>query len=63
MYLSLLVLPFLSYLSTNLLGRFIGINGSCILSTLSILGSFILAICVFFEVSIVGSSCSLHACS
>ena len=42
MYLCILVLPFLSFFSTNLLGRFIGIRGCCILATVSILSSFLL---------------------
>lgn len=57
MYLSILTFPFLSFLSTNLLGRYIGIYGCCILATTSILSSFLLSICAFFEVSITGSPC------
>jgi hypothetical protein len=63
MYLSILVLPFLSFLSTNLLGRFIGILGCCFLSTASILTSFALALCVFFEVAITGLPCLVTLCN
>lgn len=63
MYLTLLTLPFLGFLSTNLLGRYVGIFGSCLLSTLSILLSFIIALFVFFEVAISGSLCLVTAFS
>jgi hypothetical protein len=47
MLLCLLLFPLLSYLSTNLLGRYIGILGSCILASVSIFMSFILSIITF----------------
>jgi hypothetical protein len=59
MYLIVILMPFLSYLSTNLLGRFIGIYGCCFLATTSIFVSFFLSIYVFFEVVISGSPCTI----
>jgi len=59
MYLSILVFPFLSFFSTNLLGRFIGIKGSCILATFSIAFSFVLAIFIFYESALCGSVCTV----
>jgi hypothetical protein len=59
MYLSVLLFPFLSYFSTNLFGRIIGINGSNILATFSILFSFVLSIFIFYESALCGSICTL----
>lgn len=59
MYLSILILPFISFLSTNIFGRFIGIFGSCILSTLLIFLSFLFSILSFFEVCISNSPCHI----
>jgi hypothetical protein len=45
----------------TLLGRFIGIFGSCILATFSIVFSFTLAIFIFYEAALCGSVCSCRA--
>ena len=58
MYLLILLFPFLSFISTNLFGRFIGVYGSRILSTLSIILSFMLSLLAFYESAISGSVCS-----
>lgn len=63
MYLCILILPFLSFLSTSLLGRFIGIYGSCILSTASIATSFLLSTLAFYEAAICGSPCTISVSS
>jgi NADH-ubiquinone oxidoreductase chain 5 len=63
MYLCILVLPFLSFFSTNLLGRFIGIRGCCILATVSILSSFLLSIVAFYECAINSAPCTILVCS
>ena len=59
MHLCILLLPFLGFFTTNLLGRFIGIYGSCILATFSIFLSFCSSLLVFYEVSICGSPCTV----
>ena len=59
MLLCLLLFPLLSYLSTNLLGRYIGILGSCILASFSIFMSFILSIVTFYECTITDSVCTI----
>jgi hypothetical protein len=63
MYLCILILPFLSFLSTSLLGRYIGIYGSCILSTASIATSFLLSTLAFYEAAICGSPCTISVSS
>jgi len=57
MYLCILLFPLLSFLFTNLAGRFIGINGSCILATTSIILSFLFSCLAFYEVGLCGSQC------
>lgn len=59
MYLCILILPFLSFFSTNLLGRYIGIYGSCILATLSIFSSFLLSLFAFYESAMCASPCTI----
>jgi proton-translocating NADH-quinone oxidoreductase chain L len=59
MYLSILIFPFLSFFSTNIFGRYIGIFGSNVLSTFSIAFSFTLAIFIFYESAICGSVCTI----
>ena len=58
LYLLILLFPFLSFISTNLLGRYIGVYGSRILSTLSIFLSFMLSLLAFYESALSGSVCS-----
>nr|WEL36011.1 NADH dehydrogenase subunit 5 [Phaeocystis rex] len=59
----ILLFPFLSFLTTNLLGRSIGVFGSRILSTFSILISFVLSLFVFYESAVSGSICTINALS
>jgi NADH:ubiquinone oxidoreductase subunit 5 (subunit L)/multisubunit Na+/H+ antiporter MnhA subunit len=60
MYLCILILPFLSFISCICFGRFIGTSGACFLSTLSIFLAFLLALFSLFETAILGSTCSVH---
>jgi NADH:ubiquinone oxidoreductase subunit 5 (subunit L)/multisubunit Na+/H+ antiporter MnhA subunit len=59
MYFCILILPFLSFLSCCCFGRFIGINGSCFLSTTAIFSSFVLSLFAFYETAILGSNCEI----
>ena len=59
MYLCILVFPFLSFVFTNLLGRFLGVKASCMLSTFSIFLSFIFSILAFYEVAVKSSFCTV----
>jgi len=54
-----LLFPFLSFGSCILFGRFIGVNGSCLLSTSAIFISFFLSLFAFFETAILGSNCEI----
>jgi hypothetical protein len=56
MYSLVLLLPLLSFLSTNCLGRFIGIFGSCLLATASIFLSFSFSVFAFYEVALSDST-------
>jgi hypothetical protein len=60
MYFCILVLPFLSVISCLLLGRFIGVSGSCFLSTSAIACAFFLSLFAFFETAVFGSMCNIH---
>jgi NADH:ubiquinone oxidoreductase subunit 5 (subunit L)/multisubunit Na+/H+ antiporter MnhA subunit len=59
MYFCILTLPFLSFLSCSCFGRYIGINGSCLLSTSAIFSSFVLSVFAFYETAIMGSTCEI----
>ena len=50
MYLTLIFLPFISFISSGLFGRFIGPQGSKFLTINCILIDFVLAITIFYEV-------------
>ena len=63
MYFCILVLPFLSFFSCICFGRFIGINGSCILSTTAIFLSFALSLFAFFETVVFNSNCEIFLAS
>ena len=60
MYFSVLLLPFLSFFTTNLFGRFLGTHGCRLFSTTSVFLSFLLSIIIFFEIAIANSPCILH---
>jgi len=58
MYLCIIVLPFLSFISCFFFGRFIGISGACFLSTTAIFLSFLIALLMVYELAICGSCCN-----
>jgi len=60
MYLCILLLPFLSFISCICFGRFIGTSGSCIMSTSAIALAFFISLFAFFETAVFGSSCNIH---
>lgn len=60
MYLSIIVLPFLSSLMCGLFGRFLGKEGASFIAPLSILVSAILSWIIFFEVGLSGSYCFIN---
>jgi|TARA_B100000683_G_C12268122_1_gene464544 hypothetical protein len=57
MYLCIILLPFLSFISCFFFGRFIGIAGSCFLSTSAIFMSAFIALFMIYETAICGSCC------
>jgi len=57
MYLTLISLPFLSSIVSGLAGRWIGGRGAAILSTLSIISTFLLSCFAFYEVALLKSPC------
>jgi len=58
MYLCIIILPFLSFVSCFFFGRFIGISGSCLLSTTAIFLSFFITVFMIYETAISGSCCN-----
>jgi hypothetical protein len=52
-------MPFLSFISCSLFGRFIGTNGALFLSTSAIATSFFLSLFCLYETAICGSVCNL----
>jgi hypothetical protein len=60
MYFCILILPFLSFVSCIGFGRFIGISGSCLLSTTAIFLSFLLSVFALYETAVLGSSCTIY---
>jgi len=58
MYLCIIILPFLSFISCFFFGRFIGISGSCFVATLAIFSSFFIALFMVYETAICGSNCN-----
>ena len=59
MYLCILILPFLSFISCICFGRFIGTSGSCFLSTSAIVLTFFLSLLSFFENAVLNSTCTI----
>ena len=59
MYFCILILPFLSFISCVFFGRYIGILGSCFLSTSAIFTSFFLSVFALYETAVLGSNCTL----
>jgi len=62
MSICILILPFLSFLTSNLFGRFIGVLGACLLSTSAILTAFLISTIVFYEVTICSSPFTIVVC-
>ncbi len=58
MYLNIILFPFLSFISCFFFGRFIGIIGSCVLSTFAIMSSAAIAMFIVYETALCGSSCN-----
>lgn len=63
MYLLILFFPFISAFLTGLFGRFIGRHGSVIISTSCLLFSFLIALFIFYEVSLSQSICHIKTIS
>jgi len=59
MYLCILLLPFLSFLTTNLTGRFVGGYGSNFIAPVSILTTLFLSFFAFYESFIAMSCCTV----
>jgi hypothetical protein len=62
MYLCLLLLPFLSFFSCIFFGRFIGMDGACLLSTAAIMLSFFLSVFAVYEIAILDTNCNIFLC-
>jgi NADH:ubiquinone oxidoreductase subunit 5 (subunit L)/multisubunit Na+/H+ antiporter MnhA subunit len=60
MYLNILFLPFLSFIVSSCFGRFIGREGSMIISTGCIILTAVLSTITFYEVAIASSNCYLQ---
>ena len=60
MYLTIIILPLLGSIVSGFFGRKIGVTGSQILTTLSILITTILAIISFFEIGFNDNSVSIY---
>jgi NADH:ubiquinone oxidoreductase subunit 5 (subunit L)/multisubunit Na+/H+ antiporter MnhA subunit len=60
MYLLIVFLPLLSFLSASLFGRYIGRTGSAFLTTSLIFLTAFLSTIVFYEVAIAESNCYIH---
>ena len=60
MYLSIIVLPFLSSLICGFSGRFLGKEGASLIAPLSIFVSAIISWIIFFEVGLSGSYCFIN---
>ena len=52
MYLNLIFLPLISSISAGLFGRYIGSNGSSIITVICLLMTFLISVLVFFEVAL-----------
>lgn len=59
MYLVVIATPLLSFLTAICLGRLLGFRGICLLSTSCIFFTFFLSSCIFYEVALSNSPCSI----
>ena len=60
MYILLVCLPFIGFVSSILFGRYIGARGAAVLTTSLLALSTLLSGIVFYEVGLCGSSCTIH---
>lgn len=60
MYLSIIVLPLISFLCIFCCGRFFGKRGTFLISILSAFGSSILGMGIFYEVALCGVPCQIN---
>jgi hypothetical protein len=60
MYFCIIILPFLSFFMCIFFGRFIGIAGSCFLSTICIFSAFFLSVFALYETALLNSSCTIY---
>ena len=60
MYLLIILIPLLSFLSASLFGRFIGRTGSTLITTCSLFITAILSTIAFYEVAIAESNCYIR---
>ena len=63
MYLTILALPFLSALTTGLLGRKLGITGARIIACTCLISAAILSLVAFYEVGLNQSSVTITLCT
>jgi len=60
MYLLLIFLPFLSFLTASLFGRYLGRKGTCFITTACIFLTAFLSSIAFYEVAIGESNCYIE---
>lgn len=60
MYLLVLLLPLLASIAAGLFGRFLGFRGAAIVTTSSVVLSFLLSCVAFYEVALAGYTCSIE---
>jgi NADH-ubiquinone oxidoreductase chain 5 len=61
MYLSIVILPFLSFLTAVFFGRFLGSRGTSLFSSFCIFLAFLLSLLIFYEVGLSKAVCSIKA--
>ena len=54
MYLTLILLPFISSITAGFFGRFIGPYGAAILTVSCLITTVLLSFCIFYEVALIG---------
>ncbi len=60
MYLLVLLLPLLASIAAGLFGRYLGFRGAAIITTSSVVLSFLLSCVAFYEVALAGYTCSIE---
>ena len=61
MYITIIVLPFISFIITGLGGRYLGSIGACKITTFSLVASLLFSCLSFYEVALVGSPAYLNS--